>query len=716
MANTDALTNFHIIGREHNDNSTTTPTTSQSLSSTSTAHDSFGSIPSPLSSPPQQGLPLFTISPQPSSSSLLLLQQQQQPPSSQSSQSPHSQPTQQQQQPPLPPPINSPQRNNQIDFFAGVTPPSTAPPKLNPATRSAATICVSVQKPFTINRSGSFGNDDDDDDDDDDEYDTNSHYGTKSEKILRVFDASSSSIFPDTKNNADDVISDVINNDVKTNESTTTTTTNNNNNNNTNNNNNNNGVYRAGKKPTVTSMSAMNLPSEGGPRQFDRAYLYRNSSVNDLRRLENLSCMLGQAEVIDDEDDDYYDDDGDDDDNDYYYDNNGDYKSDYRSVAGENSESGCARPRGFLAGGRSLSGSSITSLGSNNSNRHSHKFRAQGVVYKRDGHGPDGNNTPKIYRERYVIGRVIGEGSYAKVKEAFDLNNHCTVAIKVFSLRKLRRIPLGVSSMNRELKTFRKLIPHFSVVSLVDYWRDDTKDKNYLAMTYAPCGTLKSLIDRAPDHKIPLPQARRLFLCIVQGLSHLHHQGIYHRDLKTDNFMLLSEYSLCITDFGTATFDPSTEGIGAPAFQPPEVALTGRAPSSAKLDIWAAGITLFVMVTGTYPFDDSGTVYQLFEDIGRCDIAFPDDLPEDLLELLKGMLKPDPEMRWSLEEIARAEWVTKKEECLLPVPALKIRTVFTSEYVQQLVNPDGVHLKGDSGDDSKLLDGSSKKNKCCIIL
>lgn len=494
------------------------------------------------------------------------------------------------------------------------------------------------------------------------------------------------------KNDSDDVISDVIDDDTQANIKIPD--------------NNNNG--RIGKKQALTSMSVMNLPSEGGTRQFDRAYLYRNSSVNDLRRLENLSCMLGQAESVGDDDGSDVNDDG--------------YSDVTSGVAHENSESGCARPRGFLAGGRSLSGSSIASLGSNNSNKHE-KFKAQCVVYKKDDNGGDGNSRPKIYRERYVIGRVIGEGSYAKVKEAFDLNNHCTVAIKIFSLRKLRRIPLGESSMNRELRTFRKLVPHHSVVSLVDYWRDDTKDKNYLAMTYAPCGTLKSLIDRAPDRKIPLPQARRLFLCIVEGLAHLHRQGIYHRDLKIDNFMLLSEYRLCITDFGTATFDTTTEGIGAPAFQPPEVALTGRAPSSAKLDIWAAGITLFMMVTGKYPFDDSGTVYQLFEDIGRCDIAFPDDLPSDLLSLLRGMLKPDPSQRLSLDEIAKSRWVNTKEDCVLPVPAPKIRTVFTSEYVRQLVNPDGVSLLDGNdptsgpGDISTLLDDSKKKNsKCCIIL
>ena len=472
---------------------------------------------------------------------------------------------------------------------------------------------------------------------------------------------------------------------------------------------------RGTKRPAVTSMSAMNLPSEGGSKTFDRAYLYRNSSVNDLRRLENLSCMLGQEERVDGNS---YED------NDNGVGGNGSGGSYYFDGAGDGASDG---------GSLTRSASSMSSFNNGNG-----RFRAKGLVYKRkdggNGGGGDGTasattaaattttaaaaTSPKIYRERYVIGRVIGEGSYAKVKEAFDLNNHCTVAIKVFSLQKLRRIPLGESSMARELRTFRRLVPHHNVVSLVDYWRDEAKDKNYLAMTYVPCGTLKSLIDRAPDHRVPLPQARRLFLCIVQGLAHLHAQGIYHRDLKTDNFMLMSEFHLCITDFGTATFDSSTDGIGAPAFQPPEVALTGRAPSSAKLDIWAAGITLFVMTTGHYPFDDSGTVYQLFEDIGRCHIEFPADLPQDLLDLLRGMLRPDPAQRMSLDEIAASPWLRRVEECTAPVPAPPIRTVFTTSYVQQLVNPDGISLQGSGpGDLSALLNETKRKNtKCCTIL
>ena len=176
----------------------------------------------------------------------------------------------------------------------------------------------------------------------------------------------------------------------------------------------------------------------------------------------------------------------------------------------------------------------------------------------------------------------------------------------------LKRVNGGELSLKRELTALRAMPRHPNVVSMVDYWRDPTKQKSVLVLDYMPCGSLEQLLARAAPGALPLAQARLLFRALMRGLEHMHAHGVYHRDIKPDNLLLASCTALAISDFGTATDERSTPGIGAPAFQPPEVAATGVAPLSDRLDVWAAGITLFMMVTGRYPFREDGTTYQKF--------------------------------------------------------------------------------------------------------
>ena len=208
--------------------------------------------------------------------------------------------------------------------------------------------------------------------------------------------------------------------------------------------------------------------------------------------------------------------------------------------------------------------------------------------------------------------------------------------------------------MKRELWALREVPKSEFIVSMHDYWVDEEKGKSYLVIDYVKGGTVKDMIERSPDGRLPVDQVRCYFYCLIKGLMFLHQNGIFHRDIKTDNVMVISESEAKITDFGTAVGDISTEGVGAPAFQPPEVAKDGKAPSSAKLDIWAAGITLYFMATGMHPFfsEEEITVYQMFEEIAKCQYSIPPYVHPDIAELIRGMLDPDPDHRWDLQTIA----------------------------------------------------------------
>lgn len=247
--------------------------------------------------------------------------------------------------------------------------------------------------------------------------------------------------------------------------------------------------------------------------------------------------------------------------------------------------------------------------------------------------------------------------------------------------------------MEEEFTIYRSLPPHKNVVSMVDSWDDNVKGRSYLVMDHMSGGTLDRLIRKAWSTSIentmtinrtsagnsgsgsgnsnnmnmgtglPFAQIRVLFRDALNGLNHLHKNGVYHRDIKPDNLMLTSDLTVCVSDFGTATFEPSTRGIGAPGFQPPEVILTGTSPDSSKIDTWAMGVTLHMMVTGMHPFGtQASSIYQLIERIGNEVYVPPETLPTQLKDLLVKILNPNSDERLSVDDILRHPWMLQTSD------------------------------------------------------
>merc|ERR1719322_2285259 len=76
----------------------------------------------------------------------------------------------------------------------------------------------------------------------------------------------------------------------------------------------------------------------------------------------------------------------------------------------------------------------------------------------------------------YVMGDVLGEGSYAKVKEAIDQRTLCRRAIKIMKRRKLRRIPHGEENVQKEIKMLKGLgAGHTNVMKLIEVFYNDEK-------------------------------------------------------------------------------------------------------------------------------------------------------------------------------------------------------------------------------------------------
>lgn len=84
---------------------------------------------------------------------------------------------------------------------------------------------------------------------------------------------------------------------------------------------------------------------------------------------------------------------------------------------------------------------------------------------------------------KYVMGDVLGEGSYGKVKEMLDSESLSRRAVKILKKRKLRRIPNGEQNVQREIQLLR-ILRHKNVIELVDVMYNDEKQKMYLVMEF----------------------------------------------------------------------------------------------------------------------------------------------------------------------------------------------------------------------------------------
>jgi len=223
---------------------------------------------------------------------------------------------------------------------------------------------------------------------------------------------------------------------------------------------------------------------------------------------------------------------------------------------------------------------------------------------------PDGPifSAGEIISERYKVVRFIAKGGMGQVYEVDDLELKSLVALKTIAPTRASS-PRQVDRFRQEIQLARR-VSHPNVCRVFDLGRHKDEvhgEVLFLTMELVPGETLSNwLHEHGP---MSCQEALPLIRQMVSALSAAHEMGIIHRDFKPGNVMLLPPGSgprLKITDFGLAT-DPelqetisgtSPEIVGTPEYMPPE---QFRGHSSTRTDVYALGLTVFQMITGTLP-------------------------------------------------------------------------------------------------------------------
>nr|DAD36141.1 TPA_asm: hypothetical protein HUJ06_006781 [Nelumbo nucifera] len=259
---------------------------------------------------------------------------------------------------------------------------------------------------------------------------------------------------------------------------------------------------------------------------------------------------------------------------------------------------------------------------------------------------------------KYEIGKTLGEGSFAKVKFAKNVDTGDSVAIKVLDKVQVLRHKM-VEQIKREISTM-KLIKHPNVIKLYEVMA--SKTKIYIVLEFVDGGELFDKI--VNNGRLKEDEARRYFQQLINAVDYCHSRGVYHRDLKPENLLLDSYGVLKVSDFGLSALSQQVreDGLlhtacGTPNYVAPEV-LKDKGYDGTTADIWSCGVILFVLMAGYLPFDESNLI-ALYEKIFRADFTCPSWFSSSAKKLIKRILDPNPLTRITIPEILENEWFKK---------------------------------------------------------
>lgn len=286
--------------------------------------------------------------------------------------------------------------------------------------------------------------------------------------------------------------------------------------------------------------------------------------------------------------------------------------------------------------------------------RHSHWVATLQAAARRD------------FASYYILRDKIGEGAFASVHRAVSKASGAIVAVKC--IKKNQFDAVTARELDREMFAMRHL-RHSHVVTAHDVF--NTQHDVFIVMDFMAGGTLKDNV-QSVGGRIPEKYARPIMRQVLHACRFLHSHGYVHRDIKLENVLCDAKHfpvnRVRIADFGYVNFVDDARNpclrslLGTPVYIAPEI--INRQPYGAPVDIYAAGVMLYRMLSGHYPYDGREDDDKTMSLAVEARLTFPDSVwkrvSPDCLSFVRALLQSRPERRLTAETALLHPWFDEK--------------------------------------------------------
>jgi len=249
--------------------------------------------------------------------------------------------------------------------------------------------------------------------------------------------------------------------------------------------------------------------------------------------------------------------------------------------------------------------------------------------------------------DRYRIQSLLGKGGMGWVFLAHHLQLNRPCALKILSPSLIRKDLDYLDRFHTEGQAAASL-NHPNIVTVHAIGQE--QGYHFLEMEFVPGRSLQKVLE---EQALLPSRAVSIALGIANGLAAGHRQGIIHRDLKPDNVLLTHSGTAKIGDFGLAkrlhgksTNESPTTLAGTPHFMAPELFL--GTPASPSSDVYALGVSMFVMLTGKVPFKGTSVTslaFSIQHDLAPNMRTLVPGLPLEVCECVASMMEKSPANR-----------------------------------------------------------------------
>lgn len=276
------------------------------------------------------------------------------------------------------------------------------------------------------------------------------------------------------------------------------------------------------------------------------------------------------------------------------------------------------------------------------------------------------------FSDVYKIKGLLGVGGFGVVLAVENKLTEEQSALKIWLKSEHAQV------LNEEANVL-SCLDHPNVVKVRNFY--ETKSRILMEMEFCKGGHLRKLLSKKSNGRFTEEDVHKIMKNIMSALWHIHSKDYIHRDIKPENILFADRNdlnSLRIVDFGLSTIYPGTitstvsDKVGTLLYMAPEQ--TDFTSYSKKVDIWACGMIMYLLLTGKHPFHEKGdTESSYLKKLQReRDLELPEDVEVSDMwrDFLQRLCKFSPVKRYHARTALEHPWIIGDHNAELPLTLL----------------------------------------------